>query len=259
MGKPRIRISLVTNIETVEWSFGRQVLEVLCGIDHRLVPENFDNDEKITTAFEGIDACEKFWAPEVIMDAGPYGRTATRWDAMWKRKATVKSRGHMHHTLVNQRGEHKPGRLTIDADSHRKIDWPKLFHQLCKISDPIFGTLHLITDVEASPGAFGLDEAALIAADEFLRGPSGIALEREGLPNLAWATFLGGQYASEIDVVKLHANEYQVEKIGGGCLVTLTSSLFDVADIFPQFSLRRARLKKLLRPDLFRLVDEPHL
>lgn len=27
MGKPRIRISLVTNIETVEWSFGRQVLE----------------------------------------------------------------------------------------------------------------------------------------------------------------------------------------------------------------------------------------
>ncbi|OHU97053.1 hypothetical protein BLA34_22680 [Ralstonia solanacearum] len=74
MGKPRIRISLVTNIETAEWSFGRQVLEALCGIDHRLVPENFDNDEKITTAFEGtlrhrrMIVCRSIW----VRDCYPF-------------------------------------------------------------------------------------------------------------------------------------------------------------------------------------------
>ncbi len=257
MGKQRIRISLVTNIETVDWSFGRQVLEVICATDPRLVPENFDNDEKITTAFDGIDACERLWAPEVIMDAGSYGRVITRWDAMWKRKATVKSRGHMCHTLVNQRGERKPGRLTVDAESHRKIDWLRLFRQLCEISDPIFGTLHLITEVEASVGAFGLDENALVAADQFLSGPPAIVLDRAGIPNLAWATFFGAQYASELDVTKLRANGYQVEEVGRGYLIVLTSDIFDVADNFSKFSERRSEFKRLVRSDLFRLIVEP--
>lgn len=257
MGKQRVRISIVTNVETVDWRFGRQILEALCSTDERLVPEYFDNDEKVTSAFGGIDACEKLWAPEVVMDAGPYGRAATRWDSMWKRKSVVKSRGHMHHTLVNQRGERKAGQLKIDADSHKKIDWLGLFRRLCEISDPMFGTLHLITDVEASTGAFGLDEDALIASDQFLAGPSGAILERDGIPNLAWGTFLGAQFSTGIDTLSVRASGYHAEEIGEGHLLTITPELFDVADDFPLFSERRAALKKLLKPGMFRLIGEP--
>ena len=81
--------------------------------------------------------------------------------------------------------------------------------------------------------------------------------QERGLSNLSWANFFGEQYASEVDVPKLRENGFNVEPIGEGFLVTLTPSLLDVMDNFPLFSERRVALRKLFRPGLFRINEEP--
>ncbi|WP_211468257.1 hypothetical protein [Collimonas silvisoli] len=257
MSKPKIRLSITTRLDTTRWEFGKQVLEAFCETDPRLVPEYFDNVEAIKKQFNGIAACEEYWAPEVVMDAGSYGRTFTKWNSMWRRVKAVKSRGEMHHTLVNQRGQLHLGWLTFDADGDRKVDWAGLFHRLCVLAQPKFATLHLFTDIETRRGAFGTAVETDIAADDFVTGPHGMTLEKRGIPNLAWATFFGEDYAAEVDMQKLCAQGFEVEAIGQGFLVTLTPKLFDVVENFALLSARRTMLKKLFRPGLFGLAEEP--
>ncbi|MCW5258706.1 hypothetical protein D5038_20850 [Verminephrobacter aporrectodeae subsp. tuberculatae] len=259
MRVPYIKISIVTDIDTTKWEFGRKVLEAFYETDSRLAPGRLDSDAKIWKLFRGVAACEKYWAKEGIINANKSGRgrVSVKWDCGWTRSEAVEYRYDMIHTMVNQFGELRPGWLKGDADADRKIDWRRLFHRLVELANPQFAILHLFTDVETRDDAFGADEHAIIATDDFLMGPPAAILKDRGIPNLAWATFFGREYTQEIDAEKLRANGFAVEAMGDGHLVTLTKNIFDVADNFPLFSARRSELKKLLRPGFIRLTNEP--
>ncbi|WP_265259446.1 hypothetical protein [Verminephrobacter aporrectodeae] len=259
MRVPYIKISIVTDIDTTQWEFGRKVLEAFYETDSRLAPGRLDSDAKIWKLFRGVAACEKYWAKEGIINANKSGRgrVSVKWDCGWTRSEAVEYRYDMIHTMVNQFGELRPGWLKGDADADRKIDWRRLFHRLVELANPQFAILHLFTDVETRDDAFGADEHAIIATDDFLMGPPAAILKDRGIPNLAWATFFGREYTQEIDAEKLRANGFAVEAMGDGHLVTLTENIFDVADNFALFSARRSELKKLLRPGFIRLTNEP--
>ncbi|WP_265654513.1 hypothetical protein [Verminephrobacter aporrectodeae] len=259
MRVPYIKISIVTDIDTTKWEFGRKVLEAFYETDSRLAPSRLDSDAKIWKLFRGVAACEKYWAKEGIINANKSGRgrVSVKWDCGWTRSEAVEYRYDMIHTMVNQFGELRPGWIKGDSDADRKIDWRRLFHRLVELANPQFAILHLFTDVETRDDAFGADEHAIIATDDFLMGPPAAILKDRGIPNLAWATFFGREYTQEIDAEKLRANGFAVEAMGDGHLVTLTENIFDVADNFALFSARRSELKKLLRPGFIRLTNEP--
>ncbi|WP_237717301.1 hypothetical protein, partial [Cupriavidus basilensis] len=50
---------------------------------------------------------------------------------------------------------------------------------------------------------------------------------------------------------------FGIDEIGQGSLLVLTPRIFDEVDNFALFSTRRAEAKKLFRPGLFRITNEP--
>jgi hypothetical protein len=255
--KPLIRISLTTRLDTASWEFGRQVLELLCEADARLLPEKVNNFEPIKIPVTSVEECEKYWSPEAKLTGPGGGALFFKMDFLWRRSRAIKSSGHVLHTSHNRFGKLKFGWVTFQATPDKKTNWHRLFHRLCTLAQPNFGTLHLCTHAETQPGAFGAESDANYGTNDFLLGTAGIALEQRGLANLAWATFFGQEFAAEVDPEKLRAHGFGVEAIGDGFLVTVTPSLFDVANNFVQFSSRRAELKNLFRLGLFRIQNEP--
>lgn len=254
--KPDIRISIVTQMDTAQWAFGRQFLQTLSEADVRLMPERVGNSEPIKILVSSIDDCENNWAPSAIID-GPLGRSHVKWDFLWKRTKAIKCLGCVFHTSVTKFGNLRPGWITLTAALDKKVDWSNLFRQLCILTNPKFATLYLRTEREDWEGSFSKEVVENYGKNDFLNGMPDAALKERGLSNLSWANFFGEQYASEVDVPKLRENGFSVEPIGEGFLVTLTPSLLDVMDNFPLFSERRVALRKLFRPGLFRINEEP--
>ncbi|WP_435484177.1 hypothetical protein [Variovorax sp. GB1R11] len=254
--KPEIRISVTTRLNTTEWEFGRKFLQTLCDADARLSPEYVGNSEPIKIFVGNIDDCKASWAPEAIID-GPVGPSHVKWNFLWKRAKAIKYWGCVHHTLTTRSGELKLGWITLTATPDKRVDWSDLFHRLCILTNPKFATMHLRTDAEARPEAFSENVVENFGVNDLLYGHPDVALKERGLAYLSWANFFGEQYASEVDVAKLQENGFSVESIGEGFLVTLTPTLSDVMDNFSLFSERRVALRKLFRPGLFRINEEP--
>jgi hypothetical protein len=256
--KPKIRISVTTRVDTTQWSFGKQVLEALYETDERLLPERIGHSEPIKIPFESIEACEKHWAPAGVIK-GPEGTFDVKWNVFWKRTKPIKNLGCMFHTSVNKFGDLNPGWLTISAVPDKKADWIGLFRRLCTVAPPQFSTLHLFTHTETWPGAFTPENDENYDTNDYQVGAPPIALKERGIPNLSWANFFGEEYAAEVDPQKLRDHGFGVEEIGQGFLVTVTPRLLDVMDNFALFSAKRVELKKLFRPGLFRIANEPIL
>lgn len=254
--KPEVKIAVITQIDTTQWEFGHRFLQTLVDIDARLMPELVGMSDSTNTTVASIEACEEYWAPDAIID-GPLGRVITKWNFFWRRKKTVSSWGCVYHVTASRVGERSFGLITLTARADKKVEWINLFSRLCALTDSKYATLHLRTEMENRKGAFSEEALESYGVDDFLSGLPNLALEERGLANLSWANFLGKQYASEVDVLKLRANGFGVEAIGEGSLITLTPSLFDVEDNFSLFSERRVALRNLFRPGLFRINEEP--
>lgn len=256
MTKPQIQISIVTAFDTTSWQFGRGILTNICATDLRLVPEFVGNSEPLKCSFTDIASVEPIWAPIATID-GPQGRVWVPWDCLWKRTKSVKNRGIMIHTKTDVSGKLRPGWLKIAADADKKINWFDLFKRLCQVARPSFATLHLFTDRETRPGAFGVSEQEEVAADDFLTGAPAATLEKRGIPNLAWATYFGTSYATDMDASVLNSHGYYIEQIAEGNVLTLTDNIFDVQTGFDEFSVRRRGAKEHFRSGMFQLSCEP--
>jgi hypothetical protein len=119
------------------------------------------------------------------------------------------------------------------------------------VIDPSIGMIHLFTDNERQQSQGGA--AASFAAGSF-GGPA-----KPGAPNVGWAMAYGAEYLPEVDVSRIKAAGFPVDKRDSFVVVRVTENLSDVVDDFPHFSRRRAELKSLFRPDLFWIKDEPLL
>lgn len=74
------------------------------------------------------------------------------------------------------------------------------------------------------------------------------------MPNIGWATFYGDEFAEEVNVERIAASGFPIEKLNTGYLVRVTENIQDVASDFSLFSTRRAELKSLFRENFF--LDE---
>ncbi len=244
MASPYALMSINTSIETADWEFGRRFLQMLCDFDDRLKPELVSNWEEFKEKFNGVDACKSTWAPIAQLRAGG-SMSEFHWDFFWKRKHSVKSKGWVVHTSrQGPKQEMAWGQIVLTAQPHRKIDWFTLFHRAIVLTAPEFGMLHLFTDPELERTPFGSPES------DFKAGPVQNALA-DGIPNLAWATFFGGEFVSEVDANCIREAGFPIEPIDKGHLVRVTETIHDVVDDYVMFSERRANLKALFRDGLF--------
>jgi hypothetical protein len=68
---------------------------------------------------------------------------------------------------------------------------------------------------------------------------------------MGWAMAYGPEDAAEVVVSRILDAGFTVSAIGGAQVVQVTDKLADVVDDYAYFSLRRAQLKSMFRPDLF--------
>jgi hypothetical protein len=108
------------------------------------------------------------------------------------------------------------------------------------------GMLHVFTDVER--GALKGKDAELSFTVGSFGGPA-----KPGIPEMGWAMAYGLDYAGEADVARIADSGFKVTTIGDSQLVQVTDNLADVVDDYAFFSRRRAELKSMFRPDLFRI------
>ncbi len=71
------------------------------------------------------------------------------------------------------------------------------------------------------------------------------------VPDMGWAMVYGDEFAEEVDVERIAASGFPIEKLNNGYLVRVTENIQDVASDFSLFSPRRAELKSLFRADFF--------
>ncbi|WP_242167924.1 MULTISPECIES: hypothetical protein [unclassified Pseudomonas] len=242
--KPYVQISIRTKSETIGWGVGEAFISSLSREGELLVPEQVShNADKLGEPFMGVAASEACWASKAAIRFN--GALSDFYlDFAWRRKKAVKGRGSVIHTARNVRGQVVPGAITYRSASSKSVDWYSLFKAWCEIFPPQLGMLHLFSEPELGPHE---------KYNSFQIGSFKSALKPD-VPNIGWAMFYGDEFAEEVDVERIAASGFPIEKLNTGYLVRVTENIQDVASDFSLFSTRRAELKSLFRESFF--LDE---
>jgi hypothetical protein len=251
--KNELKLKFITHKDTAMPAFGRELLDILVNRHPLLAPELYDirPEQECRKPFEGIDQAVQAWAGHGIIHY-PEGDAEVIWPNYIKRKSKVKYYAVVNHTSKNKFGNPILGLFGITLALDKKSNWLQIFRDIVHIVEPVLARAHIFTDIEIKGYAFGSPQKV------FWAGPSQPEM-RDGLTNLAWANVFSEEYASEVNEAALRAHGYAVEDVGAGKLFAVTDNIFDVVDDFPKFSARRAELKSLFRPGLFRITDEPSI
>ncbi len=245
--KNYILLSLNTNVDTTIWHYGKSMLTLMGKIDERLIPQFIsDNGDRVNIPYEDVTSCEKHWTATGQLRGINGGWTDFPLQFAMKRRSAIKYTGTVDHTRrVGPKSELMAGCVSFQFQPNKKMAWLDLFRQYCDVFAPKFAMLHLFTEPELQRTSFGSPET------DFKIGPVSRVLLKEGIPNLAWATYFGGEYAEEVDEQKLTSQGFLVEKIGNGYLVVMTEDIFDIENDFIKFSVTRNLAKKQFKSDMF--------
>jgi hypothetical protein len=249
MPKPRILISIETHAQTETTTFGERLVENLCE-NGSLVPEFVSTSETFKDRFESKEQfLRNWWAiPRKQVDGEGLAFGEAFIGPMWKRKSALASRGAIEHGSVGIRGHKSPSSIWFESRWSRHVDFDRLFSEWTELSRPEIGMLHLFTEPELQTKS----EAARSFELGLFGGPM-----KPGLPNLGWAMAFGKSFAADVDALRIKDAGFSVLEHDGVTMVSVTDNLSDVIDNFAHFSQRRAKLKSLFRPGLFRIIEEP--
>lgn len=245
--KNYILLSLNTNVDTSKWQYGQSMLTLMENTDERLTPQFIsDNADRVNIAYENVAFCEKHWTAKGQLLGDNGGWTDFPLQFAIKRKSAVRYTGRVDHTeRVGPRLELMAGSVKFQFQPNKKIAWLELLRQYCDLFEPKFAMLHLFTEPE-------LKRCNAISPEgSFRRGPVSRTLAKSGIPNLAWATYFGSEYAEEVDEQKLTSQGFLVEKIGNGYLVVMTENIFDIENDFNKFSETRNLAKQQFKDGMF--------
>ncbi|GFM84116.1 hypothetical protein PSCICN_48080 [Pseudomonas cichorii] len=239
--KQYIQMSIRTRVDTFEWEYGEKFISSLYGDGGIFLPEQISNNaDKFVDLFVDKAGCRKYWegvgSVRVNGVASPFHE-----DFAWRRKKAVKSKGYVRHKTTNVRSQIVPGSINFRSDCSEKINWYLLFRTWCEIFSPQLGCLHQFAGIELDP---------IRKNDSFQIGSFNAAL-RPDVPNIGWAMFYGDEFAEAVDVEKIAAAGFPIEKINNGYLVRVTEELQSVVSDFSFFFKRRADLKALFREGFF--------
>ncbi len=244
-----IRMFINTQAVTNDWTVGREVLSAFCEADERLMPEALYQWETRIEDFQSVEQCEPYWA----------WRTSTRINGSliesqiglgWRRKKAIRYQAEINHSHINMREHWLGGKLSVYAAPNKSVDWLPTFRRACHAMKPTYGLLHYFVPLENSERA-GTPDSYFSGGIISIKGAPG------PIPNLGWATFLGGECAKGVKPEQIAAAGYDIETINDGYLIRITDNINDVADNFAEFSRRRAELKALFPEDFFLIKDEP--
>ncbi len=235
---------LVIHIEigrsTIDWTFGKQLLELFSNFDNRLAPQTLSVwGDKVANLSE-IEDVQPHWASlgQMRVDGS---LSEFHIGVAWHRKLTTRYQAEIKHESQNVRGRRIPATLSVYAKPHKAIDWRGFANLLYEFTEAHYGFAHLHRDAHLRSD---LSEA---------REPSWITGQRtpKTVPQLGWSTFFGRPY---VDIVIPLFDESQNEtmaKLGDGVAITLTDSILDVADRFEDFNKTRSKAKACFPENFF--------
>ena len=182
---------LVIHIEigrpTIDWEFGKSLLELFRDHDRRLAPQTLSIWSDNAADLSNIENAQPHWARiGTIRGNGSFSEFHV--GVGWHRKLTTRYQAEIKHESRNVRGKLIPATLSIYAKPHKAIDWRGFANRLYRLTQARYGFAHLYRD--AHPRA-DLSEA---------REPTWITGQRSSVsvPQLGWSTFLGAPYADFI-------------------------------------------------------------
>jgi hypothetical protein len=260
MRTSHIKLSLIVNLpnkDTIPWEFGERFFKTLVEADPRLFPEKLGWGG-VNHPVRSIDDCKEHWGQIGKMgDMDGNGWRDFVQDTDMKRSKAPRFHGSFDHAFVNRRFDFVLGHCSLFCAVDKKIDWKALFIKLIALLKPPFASLHLATPRENNSQIYPQEYLEGMHFSHFNTGVHALGLRERGIPNLWWGMYFGAEHAGELDTGVLRANEFSAETIGEGHLVTVTNDLFDVKNRFDYFVERRAALKKLYRPGLVKLTQDP--
>lgn len=239
MRVPYVVLSLRTYEDTVPWSFGRRLLEILCAYP-QLRPERVGSLDIDMDPFKSIEAMEQLWARRVLLEIQGQKKESLE-NHWWERKWAAKSELFFSHTFTNVKNEKLMGSLILRSQYHKSIDWRNLFIQLCTLMKPRIGMLHIFTDDERSMGR---------GNQKFPMGHFD-TLERSGPCDFGWF-YAGGNnyynknYYDEIMGANLVDTDIMRVDHGGYATLEIAKGEDELFNDFEAFAARRELLKERL-------------
>ena len=227
---------LVIHIEigrpTIDWAFGRQLLELFSNFDKRLAPQTLSVWSDKVADLSEIEDVQPHWAGLGQMRVNG-SLSEFHIGVGWQRKLTTRYQAEIQHESRNIRGRLIPATLSVYAKPHKAIDWGGLTNLLYELTEAQYGFAHPHRDAHLRAD---LSEA---------REPTWITDQRtsETLPQLGWSTFLGPPYVENIEPLLDQNQNVKIARIGGGYAITLTDNIMDVADEFERFKTIRTNVK----------------
>lgn len=238
---------LVIHIEigkpTIDWAFGKQLLQLFADHDSRLVPQSLSVWEDKVADFSGVDGVQQHWA----------GKGQMRIDGSliefhvglgWRRKRNTSYQAEINHESRDTRGRLIPATLDVYAKPQKKIDWRGFVNKLYELTEARYGFAHLCRD--AGVGA-DLSEAREPTWGIGQRTPTSV-------PQLGWSTFFGPLYAEFFSLGFEDRQDVDIAKIGDGIAITLSDNIMDVADSFEVFSQTRTKVKADFPENFFDII-----
>ncbi|APQ10302.1 hypothetical protein BJP27_01825 [Pseudomonas oryzihabitans] len=244
--KQYVQVSIRTKVDTFDWEIGKKFIASLYAGGGLILPEQISHSaDKFVDLFMSGDECRNYWGAEGVIKVNG---SASRFyeDFAWRRKKTIKSNGYIRHKTQNIRAQVIPGSINFRSDCSDRLDWYLLFKKWCEIFSPQLGCLHQFGGLELDPR---------YKNDSFQIGSFNSALKPD-VPNIGWAMFYGDEFAEAVDVNKIAAAGFPIERMGNGYLVRVTENFEDVIERFTLFSRRRAELKALFREGFFLVEHE---
>ncbi|MBC8719174.1 hypothetical protein [Ochrobactrum sp. Marseille-Q0166] len=262
-------MSFVTTKDLSDWSVGREILSNVFN-EPKLMPQRIATFGEVTGK-HGIDVadlseCQKYWAN---IGTSTFNGVSNSFllDFHWKRKSTIKSQGAVvfPHIIGNTR---TASRISFDSQFRKDVDWLSLFQRWVEVTSPTTAVFHPFIG-EDRPAKINknlleysfkedvLEEAwsRFLTGDVYTKFRAGeLNSLVSGLTNLGWATYLGGEFAQEVDEKAILSAGFKVTKIEGGYMILVTEDLENIIGDYTRFSEERAKLKALFRSNLF-LID----
>lgn len=229
---------------TVDWQFGKQLLELFAEHDKRLVPQLLSVWNDKVADFTDVEDARPHWAG--VGQLRVNGSMSEFHAGLgWRRNLTTKYQAEIKHEHQNVKGRYLPASLSFYAKPHKSVDWRRFAESLYELTDAQYGFMHLYRDAHLRKDLSNAREPTWSVGQ---RTPASI-------PQLGWSTFLGRPYAGVVGQF-LERNQHadhnvSVVKLGSGIAISLTESIYCVADRFDLFSLKRAKVKSWFPENFF--------
>lgn len=249
-----IKISVATDLDRTDLKYGRTFVEALIRADKRLTPEEVGSSQAKGEKrnFEGVESIREYWGKTSPIPT-PSGTVHEPNPFMLFRESKLKYWSSTFFSSNNVPGGLFMGAINLSSEFDRSVNWLDLLKEICRLQEATCGVLHLLTEPETKDA-----NPILLGSSRYYSPLGGHTLER-GIPNIAWATYLGRSYAKDVDATLLSDNGYHVEEFLDGYLILMSNEIADVLNDFSTFSRRRVALKKLFREDFFTIRNEPDL